>query len=122
MGIQATRKKLMADPDAAKRIRAHLDSYHRSVALQDLREGRITQAELASVLHISQRRVSAIENSPDVRVSTLSTYMEKLGFTLEIAACSKTGERIPVHLGMKPKSPKTVKSAKTTKAAKAKAG
>jgi DNA-binding XRE family transcriptional regulator len=102
MGIQETRKKLMADADAAKRIRGHLDANHRAVALHDLREGRITQAELAIVLGVSQRRVSAIENSCDVRVSTLSSYMEKLGFKLEIAACSETGERIPVHLGVTP--------------------
>jgi transcriptional regulator with XRE-family HTH domain len=98
MGIQETRKKLMADPAAARRIREHLAANHRAVALHELRQGRVTQAELAGVMGVTQRRVSAIENSTDVRVSTLRTYLEELGYTLEICACDSNGARIPVTL------------------------
>jgi len=99
MGITETRKKLMADPAAATRILGYLDDNHKAVALADLREGRVTQAELAAVLGVSQRRVSAIEHSADVQVSTLSAYLEKLGYDLELCARSATGERIPLKLG-----------------------
>jgi transcriptional regulator with XRE-family HTH domain len=98
MGIQETRKRLMADPASARRIHAHLAANHRAVALHDLREGRVTQTELAGVLGVSQRRVSAIENSVDVQVSTLRKYMETLGFTLEICARDSSGNSIPVEL------------------------
>ncbi len=99
MGITETRKKLMADPAAATRILGYLDDNNKAVALADLREGRVTQAELAAVLGVSQRRVSAIEHSADVQVSTLSAYLEKLGYDLELCARSATGERIPLTLG-----------------------
>ena len=98
MGIKETRKKLMADPAAAKRISEHLLANHRAVALNELRQGRVTQAELAGVMGISQRRVSAIECSIDPRVSTLSRYMQSLGYTLEISARDPNGESIPVEL------------------------
>jgi len=99
VGIAETQKKLMADPEAAARIRGYLDENHKAVALADLREGRVTQAELAAVLGVSQRRVSAIEHSADVQVSTLTAYLEKLGYGLELCARSASGELIPLHLG-----------------------
>jgi len=43
--------------------------------------------------------VSAIEHSPDIQLSTLRAYLEKLGFGMEIAALSATGERIPLRVG-----------------------
>ena len=58
---------------------------------------RLTQAELANKLQISQRRVSAIENSPDIQLSTLKNYVETLGANLEINAIMR-GERIPLLL------------------------
>jgi transcriptional regulator with XRE-family HTH domain len=100
MGIQETRKKLMDDPAAAKRIREHLLANHRAVALHELRQGRVTQAELAGVMGISQRRVSAIESARDPRISTLSKYMETLGYTLEISARDPSGKSIPVELAI----------------------
>ena len=99
MGIKDTRRQLMADPEAAERIRDYVRKNHEAVALSDLRQGRVTQAELARVLGVSQRRVSAIERSRDVQISTLRAYLDRLGFGLEIAALSPTGERIPLLLG-----------------------
>jgi transcriptional regulator with XRE-family HTH domain len=58
----------------------------------------VTQADVAQVLGVSQRRVSAIENAHDVYLSTLRSYVETLGYTLEITA-EKAGERIPLRIG-----------------------
>ena len=57
------------------------------------------QTELAHVLGVSQRRVSAIEHSADIQISTLRAYLEKLGFGMEIAALTAAGERILLRLG-----------------------
>jgi transcriptional regulator with XRE-family HTH domain len=99
MGIKHSRKQLMADPEAAESIRGYVRENHEAVALAGLRQAKVTQAELAHVLGVSQRRVSAIEHSPDVQVSTLRAYLDRLGFGMEIAALSPTGERIPLRLG-----------------------
>lgn len=56
---------------------------------------RLTQAELAKILEVSQRRVSAIENGPDIQLSTLKKYVEGLGANLEVNAVMR-GERIPI--------------------------
>lgn len=94
MSLKETKKRLMSDPVTAARIRAEVDEAHRLVALADLREGRLTQAEIASVLGVSQRRVSAIEHSHNIEIATLRAYLEKLGYQLEIFAKNNEGERI----------------------------
>ena len=58
---------------------------------------RLTQAELAQELKVSQRRVSAIENGLDIQLSTLKKYVESLGANLEVNAIMR-GERIPILL------------------------
>ena len=99
MGIKETTAKLMADPAAKHRVAGYLDDNYEAVALADLREGRVTQAELAHVLGVSQRRVSAIEHAEDLQVSTLGSYIEKLGYRLEMIARGPAGEAIPIRLG-----------------------
>jgi transcriptional regulator len=98
MSLKETKKRLMANPVTAARISAEVVKAHQAVALADLRAGVITQAEIAQVLGVSQRRVSAIENAHDVYLSTLRSYVETLGYTLEITA-EKAGERIPLRIG-----------------------
>jgi transcriptional regulator with XRE-family HTH domain len=99
MSLKETKKQLMSDPLAAARIKAEVAEAHRAVALADLRQGQVTQSELAGVLGVSQRRVSAIEHSTDIQISTLRAYLEKLGYTLELVARSEEGERIPLRVG-----------------------
>ena len=99
MSLKATEKRLMAK----KRTRAKIaDARHQlevDVALHELRAGRVTQAELAHVLGVSQRRVSAIEHSNDVQISTLRAYLDMLGYELELVARDPQGERISIRLG-----------------------
>lgn len=99
MSMKETEKRLKANPRTRARIAAAKTALEREVGLHELREGRVTQAELAGVLGISQRRVSAIEHSTDVQVSTLRSYLGNLGYELELVAKDKTGERIPIKLG-----------------------
>ena len=99
MGTRDKIEKLMSDPEAAARVDAYLKADYEAVALADLRQGQVTQADLAAVLGVSQRRVSAIENTSNPRVDTLRAYMNKLGYELVLRARSSTGEEIPVRLG-----------------------
>jgi len=98
MSLKEVEKRLKANPVTRARIEAAKVELEREVALHELREGQVTQAELAGVLGISQRRVSAIEHSGDVRVSTLRSYLCNLGFDLELVAKNEEGDRIPIRL------------------------
>jgi transcriptional regulator with XRE-family HTH domain len=99
MGTKDKIEKLMADPEAAARVDGYLKADFEAVALADLRQGQVTQADLASVMGVSQRRISAIENTANPRIDTLRAYMSKLGYELVLRARSSTGEEIPVRLG-----------------------
>ena len=99
MSFEETEKRLKGDPQARSQIEEAKAALEREVALHELRAGRVTQAELAGVLGVSQRRVSAIEHSSDVQVSTLRAYLEQLGFELELVARDPDGGRFPIRLG-----------------------
>jgi DNA-binding XRE family transcriptional regulator len=45
-----------------------------------------SQADLAALLEVSQSAISQLENSTDLRISTLRGYLEKLGATLRVEA------------------------------------
>lgn len=99
MSIKSVEKEYMADPAKRARIEAAKAEIELRVALYDLRKGRVTQAELADALGVSQRRVSAIEHSGDLQISTLRSYLESLGFELEIVAKNAEGERTVLQIG-----------------------
>jgi predicted XRE-type DNA-binding protein len=99
VSLKETEKRLKSDPVTRAKISAAKAELERTVALHELREGRVTQAELASVLGVSQRRVSAIESAQDIQVSTLRSYVETLGYHLELVARSDSGDQIPLHIG-----------------------
>ena len=62
------------------------------MALVELRAAReMTQTSLAKVLEVSQSEVSKIENRADMYVSTLASYIEAMGGTLEIRAVFPEG-------------------------------
>ncbi len=85
-------------PGAADRIHADVERMNRVLELEKLRQSRhMTQKDLAVVMGVSQRRVSAIEHSTDAElmVSTVRRYIESLGGTLEVTAVVD-GDRIPL--------------------------
>lgn len=77
------RKQIDADPQR----RARVEDY-KSAMLRDLRrEFDLTQAEIADRMNVSQENVSQLERgASDIRVSTLTRYVEALGGQLEVRA------------------------------------
>ena len=70
--------------------------FHRMVEempLRKLRAARELNLEnLASVLHVKQSEVSKIERRTDMYVSTLASYINAMGGTLEVRAAFPNGE------------------------------
>ncbi len=59
----------------------------REVTLRDLRKGRaLTQERVADLLNIGQDGVSRLERRPDLLISTLRSYVNAMGGTLELIA------------------------------------
>jgi transcriptional regulator with XRE-family HTH domain len=117
MSFKETRDRLMSDPEARQRIEQHLAEDYRAVTLADLRQGIVTQDELARVLGVSQRRVSAIETADDIKVSTLRRYVEHLGMSIDIVVTTQAGEKVmlgaPEHVLRKPHAARTRKKTLT---------
>jgi DNA-binding XRE family transcriptional regulator len=105
------RKQIDADPQR----RARVEDY-KAAMLRDLRrELDLTQAEIADRLGVSQENVSQIERGEsDIRVSTLTRYVEALGGKLEVRAVFpdscvqlRVGENATVRKrAVRPKSPR----------------
>lgn len=98
MGIKETEAALAADPEAMARIEHLVEDNYRSVALAELRGGRVTQHDVGQVLGVSQRRVSAIERAEDLQVSTLRSYLSCLGLELKLVALDAEGRETPIAL------------------------
>lgn len=77
------RKQIDADP--ARRVKVE---EHKTATLRELRHKLdLTQAIVADRLHVTQENISQIElGEADVRLSTLSRYVEALGGRLEVRA------------------------------------
>ena len=76
-----------ANREAVAEHRERMLTEVRAYKLRELREKyELTQAQLASEIHVSQRRVSAIEHGDieAARVDTLRRYVEALGGNLKI--------------------------------------
>jgi DNA-binding transcriptional regulator YiaG len=65
--------------------------------LRKLRAAReLTQANLATVLHVNQSEVSKIESRTDMYVSTLASYIKAMGGDLEIRAVFPDGAAVRI--------------------------
>ena len=63
------------------------------MGLKDMRKAlRITQAEMAEAMGISQDGVSRIERRADLRLSTIRSYIEALGGSLTLTAQLPAGD------------------------------
>ena len=77
------RRQVDADPTR----REHVEAYKAAMLSELRRELDLTQAALAERLEVTQENVSQIERGEvDLRVSTLSRYVEALGGRLEVRA------------------------------------
>lgn len=78
---------IMADPARAARVAEHEAAIRDSLGLGALRAGRgTTQVQLAEGIGVTQARVSSLERQDDVYLSTLESYINALGGTLEVRA------------------------------------
>jgi len=98
--------KVEARPGATERLAALRAETLEEIRLYELRHAEaVSQVELAGRLEVTQGAISKLEQSDDVRVSTLRQYLEALGARLELVAVFDEEERrVPVHLGKKPGS------------------
>jgi len=79
--------KVLERPGAPERIDAYKTEMDRELTLAELRKAReFTQTRLADALKIKQSGVSRIEHEADLYISTLCSYVEALGGTLELRA------------------------------------
>ena len=96
--------RLQSDTDRARYaagregFRARLNTQLQTLA--ELRRARkLTQEQMASVMHVSQAQVSRVENQTDLYLSTLRTYIEALGGELQIRVTFPAGEWTEVAIG-----------------------
>jgi DNA-binding XRE family transcriptional regulator len=77
------RKQIDAEPERRERV----EQYKQAMLSELRRELDLTQAVVAERLEVTQENVSQIERSEvDLRISTLSRYVEALGGSLRMTA------------------------------------
>ncbi|KGK41247.1 transcriptional regulator [Nitrincola sp. A-D6] len=93
--LSELRKKMSPEVQAAARAKAVGIVAEMSLAETRKLRGR-SQAVVAQALGIAQPNVSQIEKRPDTMVSTLASYIEALGGTLEIHAKFPDGQDVEI--------------------------
>jgi len=79
-------------PERRARVAARVKAELAMMPLHQLRNAReMTQTRLAEVLSVDQGRISKLERRTDMYLSTLRSYVEAMGGTLEIRAVFPEG-------------------------------
>jgi transcriptional regulator with XRE-family HTH domain len=74
-------------PEKEERIKRRVQEELVRLPLYELREARkLTQTNLAKVLDVNQAAISKLEKRTDMYLSTLRSYVEAMGGTLELRA------------------------------------
>ena len=80
-------------PERVAAARARARKIIEEMPLQQLRNAReMTQTRLAEVLEMDQGNISKLEKRTDMYISTLRSYVEAMGVTLEIRAVFPDGD------------------------------
>ena len=80
-------------PERVTASRARAKMIIEEMPLMQLRNAReMTQTRLAEVLSVDQGRISKLEKRTDMYLSTLRSYVEAMGGTLEIRAVFPDGD------------------------------
>ncbi len=80
-------------PERRARVAARVKEELRKMPLHQLRNAReMTQTRLAEVLEMDQGNISKLEKRTDMYLSTLRSYVEAMGGTLEIRAVVPDGD------------------------------
>jgi DNA-binding XRE family transcriptional regulator len=86
-------------PEREAQIRGRVEAELAKLPLGELRRARsMTQDRLAEILHVNQGAVSKMEKRTDMYLSTLRSYIEAMGGSLEIRAVFPDGEILLEHL------------------------
>ena len=85
------------------------------LTLQDIRKARkLTQEQMATVLNIGQDSISRLEKRSDMMLSTMRSYIEAMGGSLELVA--RFPQRAPIIItSIKGVSPQAKTSSKRKK-------
>jgi transcriptional regulator with XRE-family HTH domain len=74
-------------PESEARVNGYKQELREAATLAQLRRARsLTQAQLATLLDMQQPAVSRLERQADMYVSTLRSYVEAMGGSLQIEA------------------------------------
>ena len=85
-------------PEARAKSKALADNLRSEMALNELRHAfRLSQTRLAELLEIDQPGISRIENNTDMLMSTLRSYIEAMGGSLEIVAKFPAGGKVLIN-------------------------
>lgn len=85
-------------PEREARIRRNVEAELAKLPLGELRRARaMTQDRLAEILNVNQGAVSKMEQRADMYLSTLRSYIEAMGGSLEIRAVFPDGEIVLEH-------------------------
>jgi DNA-binding XRE family transcriptional regulator len=80
-------------PESRARAAAWAKEELAKMPLNQLRNAReMTQTRLAEILNVDQGSISKLEKRTDVYLSTLRSYVEAMGGTLEVRAVFPDGE------------------------------
>ena len=80
-------------PERVAASRARAKKMIEEMPLQQLRNARaMTQVRLAEILKMDQGNISKLENRTDMYLSTLRSYVEAMGGSLEIRAVFPDGD------------------------------
>ncbi|WP_419553544.1 helix-turn-helix domain-containing protein [Candidatus Poriferisodalis sp.] len=95
--------QIASRPGAVERLAALRDETLNEIGLYELRRALDrSQTDLGAALGISQSAVSQLERGDDIRVSTLRSYIARLGGKLRIVAVFDDGNEqteLPIEIG-----------------------
>lgn len=101
MTMKKWEKKVLKAPGAARRVAEIEQELRLAAGLAVLREeAGLSQRALAKRIGVTQPRVAAIEQSRNVTIDVLQTYVESLGGSLEVTAV-KGKKKIPLLVSRK---------------------
>lgn len=84
--------------EVKRRSRAHLKAMADARCLDEIRHAvNKTQGDVARAMGIGQNAISQLEKRKDLQLSTLNRYVESVGFRLEVAVVSESGERVALE-------------------------
>jgi DNA-binding XRE family transcriptional regulator len=95
--------QVLSRPGTAERLAALREETLADIGLYQLRRALdMSQSDLAAELGISQSAISQLERAGDLKLSTLRTYLERLGARLELLAVFEADDDeqvVPIRIG-----------------------